>query len=94
MREGQPTIFPVLRYKDARAGIDWLVRAFGCEKQAEFAAPDGTIVHAEVGVGAGVLSISSMMLPTPANPWSSVRQGIYPEGFLWWLSTYKPAAQD
>jgi uncharacterized glyoxalase superfamily protein PhnB len=75
--EGQPTIFPVLRYKDARAGIDWLMRAFGFENQAEFAGPDGTIVHAEIGFGAGVLSISSMMPPTPANPWSSVRQGIY-----------------
>jgi uncharacterized glyoxalase superfamily protein PhnB len=75
--KGQPTLFPVLLYKDARTAIDWLVRAFGFDKRAEFADPDGTIVHAEVGFGAGVLSISSVTPPVSDNPWSNVRQGIY-----------------
>jgi uncharacterized glyoxalase superfamily protein PhnB len=75
--EGQPTIFPVLRYKDARASIDWLVRAFGFDKHAEHAGPEGTIAHAEVGLGAGLLAISSWTPPTDANPWSNVRQGLY-----------------
>lgn len=73
----KPNIFPVLQYKDARASIDWLIRAFGFEKQAEFAGPDGTIVHAELAFGAGVIAISTATSPTPGNPWSDVRQGIY-----------------
>lgn len=40
--KGQPTLFPVLLYEDARTAIDWLVRAFGFDKRAEFADP-GTI---------------------------------------------------
>jgi uncharacterized glyoxalase superfamily protein PhnB len=28
------TIYPFLRYQDAPAAIEWLVRAFGCEKHA------------------------------------------------------------
>ena len=34
-----PNIFPALRYRDGHAAIDWLVRAFGFEKQAVFDAP-------------------------------------------------------
>jgi uncharacterized glyoxalase superfamily protein PhnB len=77
MSTDQPTLFPVLLYNDARGAIDWLVRAFGFDKRAEFAGPDGKIVHAEVGLGAGVLSISSVTPPVPDNPWSRVRQGLY-----------------
>ncbi|WP_263366618.1 VOC family protein [Edaphobacter bradus] len=30
------TVIPSLRYRDAVAGIDWLVRAFGLEKKAVY----------------------------------------------------------
>ena len=43
----KPTIFPVLRYKDAPAAIEWLCRTFLFEKQVVFPAPDGTVAHAE-----------------------------------------------
>jgi uncharacterized glyoxalase superfamily protein PhnB len=72
-----PNIFPVLRYKDAPGVIAWLSRAFGFEKQAEFANTDGSIAHAELRLGAGVIGISSDSPPSGNNPWSSVRQGIY-----------------
>ena len=72
-----PNIFPVLRYKDAPAAIAWLARAFGFETQASFANPDGTIAHAELRLGAGVIGISSDNGPSPDNPWSTVRQGVY-----------------
>jgi uncharacterized glyoxalase superfamily protein PhnB len=73
----KPTIFPVLRYKDAPAAIEWLGRAFGFEKQAAFQGPDGTIVHAELRLGPGVIGMSSATSPVESNPWSSVRQGVY-----------------
>jgi uncharacterized glyoxalase superfamily protein PhnB len=72
-----PNIFPVLRYKNAPAAIAWLGRAFGFEPQASFANPDGTIAHAELRLGAGVIGISSDNGPSPDNPWSAVRQGVY-----------------
>jgi len=50
-----PNIFPVIRYKDAPGAISWLSRAFGFEKQVEFANPDGTIAHAELRLGDSVV---------------------------------------
>lgn len=73
----KPTIFPVLRYKDAPAAIDWLCRAFLFEKQVVFPAPDGTIAHAELRRAGGVIGISSATPPVNSNPWSSVCQGVY-----------------
>jgi uncharacterized glyoxalase superfamily protein PhnB len=73
----EPNIFPVFRYQDARAAIDWLIQAFGFQKHAEFASPNGTIAHAELRFGPDVIGISSATPPTTANPWSSVRQGVY-----------------
>lgn len=73
----KPTIFPVLRYKDAPAAIDWLCRAFLFEKQVVFPAPDGTVAHAELRRDGGVVGISSATPPVESNPWSSVCQGVY-----------------
>jgi uncharacterized glyoxalase superfamily protein PhnB len=73
----RPNIFPVIRYKDAPGAVSWLSRAFGFEKQVEFANPDGTIAHAEIRRDAGIVGISSDGPATPGNPWSSVRQGVY-----------------
>jgi uncharacterized glyoxalase superfamily protein PhnB len=69
-------IFPALRYQDAPAAIDWLVRAFGFEKKGVHAAPDGSIAHAELQFGTGVIGLSSAH-KIPGNPWSGVRQGVY-----------------
>ena len=73
----KPTIFPVLRYSDAPAAMEWLGRAIGFEKQVEFPGPDGTIAHAELRRGSGVIGISSATPSVESNPWSSVRQGVY-----------------
>ena len=53
------TMFPFLRYRDARAAIAWLGRAFGLEERAVIANPDGTIAHAELGAGASVVMFGS-----------------------------------
>jgi uncharacterized glyoxalase superfamily protein PhnB len=73
----KPTIFPVLSYQNAPAAIEWLGRAFSFEKQVAYPGPDGTIVHAELRRDAGVIGISSVAPATEANPWTSVRQGVY-----------------
>jgi uncharacterized glyoxalase superfamily protein PhnB len=45
------SIFPVLKYDDARAAIDFLERAFGFERHAVYDGDDGRIAHAELRLG-------------------------------------------
>ena len=52
-------IFPSIRYQDAPAAIDWLVRAFGMEKQLVIPNPDGTIAHAQLKFGPDVIMLGS-----------------------------------
>lgn len=73
----RPSIFPALRYNDARKAIDFLVDAFGFERHAVFDGPNNTVAHAELRLGAGALAINSVTPADPANPWSDVRQGLY-----------------
>ncbi len=53
------TIMPALRYRDARAAIAWLCEVFGFEQKAVYAAPDGTIAHAELTLGGGMIMLGS-----------------------------------
>jgi len=55
------TIVPSLRYRDALTAIDWLVKAFGFEKQAVFVAPDNkTVQHAQLTFGNGMIMLGSV----------------------------------
>jgi uncharacterized glyoxalase superfamily protein PhnB len=55
------TIVPSLRYRNALAAIDWLVTAFGFEKQAVFVAPDNTtVMHAQLTFGNGMIMLGSV----------------------------------
>ena len=56
---GAPTIFPCLRYRDAPAAIEWLGRAFGFEQVCAYSNPDGTIAHAELKLGNGMIMLGS-----------------------------------
>lgn len=53
------TIMPALRYRDAPAAIDWLCQVFGFERHAVYANPDGTIGHAELTLGGGMIMLGS-----------------------------------
>jgi uncharacterized glyoxalase superfamily protein PhnB len=50
-----PNIFPALRYRDGNAALDWLKRGFGFEEKAVYRGDDGTIHHAELRLGAGLI---------------------------------------
>src|SRR2546425_1390074 len=52
-------LFPFLRYKDAPAAIDCLAKAFGFEEQTVVQNENGTIAHAEVEFGSGVMMPAS-----------------------------------
>ncbi len=79
---GPPNIFPFLRYHDAPAALDWLERAFGFQRLMVAPGPDGTVAHAQIAIGPGVIMLSPVM-PGDALGLKSPRdtdggsQGIY-----------------
>lgn len=54
-----PTMFPSLSYDDAPAAIDFLCDAFGFERHAVYGNDDGTIAHAELRFGNGIVMFGS-----------------------------------
>ena len=42
------TVIPGLRYRDAHAAIEWLVRVLGFSAHAVFEGPDNTVAHAQL----------------------------------------------
>ena len=50
-----PNIFPALRYRDADAALDFLKKAFGFEEQAVYRGDDGSIGHAVLRLGTGMI---------------------------------------
>lgn len=58
------TVIPALRYRDAPAAIAWLCRVFGFRTHQVFENPDGTIAHAELVLGGGMLMLASVGKPT------------------------------
>jgi uncharacterized glyoxalase superfamily protein PhnB len=45
------SIYPVLKYEDARAAIEFLERAFGFERHAVHDGESGDVAHAELRLG-------------------------------------------
>jgi uncharacterized glyoxalase superfamily protein PhnB len=55
------TVIPSLRYRDALAAIDWLIAAFGFEKQAVYLADHSkTVMHAQLTFGNGMIMLGSV----------------------------------
>lgn len=54
------TVIPCLRYRDAEKAIDWLCSVFGFERLLVVPKGDGTIVHAELGFGNGMVMVGSV----------------------------------
>jgi uncharacterized glyoxalase superfamily protein PhnB len=54
------TVIPCLRYRNAPAAIDWLCSTFGFEQQAVYPNPDGTIAHAQLTFGNGMIMLASV----------------------------------
>ena len=54
-----PTLYPLMRFSDAPAAIDFLERAFGFRRREVIDNPDGTIAHAELSLGPSILMLGS-----------------------------------
>lgn len=55
------SVFPFLRYQDSRAAIAWLERAFGFTPRMVHDGPAGTVAHAELQCGAGIVMLGDAL---------------------------------
>jgi uncharacterized glyoxalase superfamily protein PhnB len=75
-------IIPALRYRNAKAAIEWLSRAFGFEAKMVIPGDGGRVVHAELVLGAGMIMLGDAeteyghLVAAPLKG-QSVTQGIY-----------------
>jgi uncharacterized glyoxalase superfamily protein PhnB len=53
------TVIPCLRYRDAPAAIDWLCSTFGFERHLVVPGDNGTIAHAQLSFGNGMIMLGS-----------------------------------
>jgi len=54
------TIIPTLHYNDAAAAVEWLCQAFGFKPHLVVPGEDGTIAHAELTFGNGMIMLGSV----------------------------------
>jgi len=78
------TVIPCLRYRDAPAAIEWLCSTFGFEKQLVVPNEDGTIAHAQLGYGNGMIMLGSVfdtefgrLMKQPSQTDKAVTQSAY-----------------
>ncbi|HGL4258890.1 VOC family protein [Burkholderia dolosa] len=65
-----PPISPAVYYRDPRAALDWLERAFGFVRGIAAYTPDGDVAHAELTYRGGVVRIGGRwadFITTPAD---------------------------
>ena len=78
------TIMPCLRYRDAPAAIEWLCKTLGFKAALVVPNEDGTIAHAQLSYGNGMVMLSSIfdteygrLLKQPAQIGQTVTQTAY-----------------
>jgi hypothetical protein len=59
-REGGGRIVPALRYRNAKAAIDWLCKAFGFAKKMVVPGEGDSIAHAELVLGNGMIMLGDV----------------------------------
>jgi uncharacterized glyoxalase superfamily protein PhnB len=75
-QQDRSNVFPVFRYQNAPAALEWLEKAFGFKKQMVVPEPDGRIAHAQMSFGAGMIMLGSER-DNPENRWQAVKQSTY-----------------
>ena len=83
-RNTRATIMPCMRYLDAPAAIEWLCRTFGFEKHLVVPNDDGTIAHAQLSFGNGMIMLGSIfdteygkLMAQPSETGMAVTQSCY-----------------
>jgi uncharacterized glyoxalase superfamily protein PhnB len=55
------TIIPAMRYRDAAAAVEWLCKAFGFERHLVVPGENGTVVHAQLTLGSGMIMLGPVL---------------------------------
>ncbi|MDE2802163.1 MAG: VOC family protein [Chloroflexota bacterium] len=77
------TIIPGMRYRDAPAAIDWLCDVLGFEPRLVVPNEDGTIAHAQLVLGDGMIMLGSSQgtqfdgIVGPPSPEGTLTQSAY-----------------
>ena len=61
----ESVLIPRQRYREERAAIAWLEQVFGFERHAVYDGPDGTVAHAELRFGNGLVMLGSASNESP-----------------------------
>jgi uncharacterized glyoxalase superfamily protein PhnB len=69
-------LLPYLFYEDPAAAVDWLAAAFGFSERFRLALPNGSIAHAELQLGHGVVMIGNVGPRNRDRP-TAVRSSVY-----------------
>lgn len=59
-KETVSTVIPTMRYEDAPAAIEWLCRAFGFRRHLVVPGERGSILHAQLSFGNGMIMLGSI----------------------------------
>lgn len=70
MAHDAPVFYPTLVYDAPIAALEWLVRAFDFKVLADHRAPDGSLAHAELSYGSGVIFLGAAK---PDRGWAGPR---------------------
>jgi uncharacterized glyoxalase superfamily protein PhnB len=77
-------VIPALRYRDAATAIEWLCKAFGFEKHFVVPGENGTIAHAQLAFGNGMIMLGSAhddefgkLVQPPRDPNAATTQSPY-----------------
>jgi uncharacterized glyoxalase superfamily protein PhnB len=60
MSENKSSVICGMRYRNAPAAIEWLCSVLGFERHAVYAGADGSIQHAELTLGGGMIMLGSI----------------------------------
>ncbi len=79
-----PSIVPAMLYRDAPAAIDWLCEAFGFERHLVVPGEGGTVRHAQLVLGHGMVMLGSardegfgLLMRPPAELGGIATQSVY-----------------
>jgi uncharacterized glyoxalase superfamily protein PhnB len=50
-------MYPFMRFADAERALEWLSQAFGFEEHVVYRGDDGTLHHAELSLGPGIVML-------------------------------------
>src|SRR5262245_54142737 len=98
----KPTMVATMRYDDAGGMIEWLGKAFGFERHFVVPGDNGTIAHAQLVFGSGMIMLGTARAkaagaeilygPRDTDYGSREYAARDPEGHIWSFGTYDPWA--